>query len=148
MSEDPRAVLRAYLRAWETADVSEMERLVAPSFEHVVNGRWEDREGLLARVKESDSVIDERRFEIDVLIAEGTSVACRCRLIGTHTGGMPIPPPLSALLGVELIEPTKRQISMSGMIVANIEDGRLVSGYGEWDRLGLLSQILEPAGPE
>ena len=46
MSKDAREVIREYLRAWENADVSEMERLVAPAFEHVVNGKWEDREGL------------------------------------------------------------------------------------------------------
>jgi len=146
VSNVAREVIREYLRAWETADVSEMERLVAPGFEHVVNGSWEDRDGLLARVRASDAVISDRRFEIDVLMAEDTSVACRCRMTGKHTGAMPIVPPLSAVLGLELIEPTHREVSMSGMIVANIEDGRLVSGYGEWDRLGLLAQIVEAAG--
>lgn len=34
-----RSVLHDYLRAWEASDVSAMERLVAPGFEHEVNGR-------------------------------------------------------------------------------------------------------------
>jgi len=148
VSQDPRDVLRDYLRAWENADVPEMERLVAPAFEHVVNGRREGREGLLARVRGSDEVISDRRFEIDVLIAEGTSVACRCRMTGKHTGAMPIPPPVAAVFGVEQIEPTMRQVSMSGMILATIEEGQLQSGYGEWDRLGLLTQMIAPAGSE
>lgn len=141
-------MLRSYLRAWENADVSAMEALVAPGFEHVVYGRREDRQGLLARVRESDSVLTERRFEIDALVVDGTWVACRCRLIGKHTGAAPVVPPFSAALGQSQIEPTFRDLTMSGMIVAEIEDGRLVSGYGEWDRMGLLVQMLEAARAE
>jgi predicted ester cyclase len=135
-------VLHEYLRAWEGSDVSAMERLVAAGFEHEVNGRWEDRDGLLARVRDGDSVISDRRFEVDAILAESNHVACRCRLIGRHTGVMPVGPPLSTLLGIDRVEPTGREISMSGMIIATIENGRLVSGYGEWDRLGMLTQLL------
>ncbi len=148
MSRDPSGVIRDYLRAWENADVSEMERLVAPGFEHVVDGRWEDRNGLLERVRHADAVLSDRRFDIDALVADGAWVACRCRLRGKHTGKMPVPPSFAAMLGFAEIEPTLQEISMSGMIVAQIEDGRLVSGYGEWDRLGLLAQIIRAAGIE
>lgn len=123
-----------------------MERLVAPGFEHVVNGRREDRAGLLGRVRDSDAVLSDRRFEIDVLIVEDTTVACRCRLTGKHTGEMPIPPPLSTALGLELIGPSLREVAMAGMIMATIEEGRLVSGYGEWDRLGVLTQVIDATG--
>jgi predicted ester cyclase len=136
-------VLHEYLRAWEGSDVSAMERLVAAGFEHEVNGRWEDRDGLLARVRDADSVISDRRFEVDAVLTEGNAVACRCRMIGRHTGVMPVGPPLSTLLGIDRVDPTGREISMSGMIMATIEDGRLVSGYGEWDRLGMLTQLLD-----
>jgi predicted ester cyclase len=141
--QHPIDVLRAYLRAWEASDVPTMERLVAPGFEHEVNGRWEDRDGLLARVRDADSVISDRRFEVDAVLTEGNAVACRCRMIGRHTGVMPVGPPLSTLLGIDRVDPTGREISMSGMIMATIEDGRLVSGYGEWDRLGMLTQLLD-----
>jgi predicted ester cyclase len=96
----------------------------------------------------SDSVLTGRCFEIDALIADGMWVACRCRLVGKHTGAMPVAPPFSTALGVAQIEPTFRDITMSGMIVAEIEDGCLVSGYGEWDRLGLLVQMLGAAPAE
>jgi predicted ester cyclase len=138
-------ILREYLRAWEGSDVAAMQRLVASGFTHEVNGRLEDRDGLLARVADADAVIGERRFELDAVVADGTQVACRCRLIGRHTGAMPLGPPLRGLLGVEQIEPTGRDISMSGMIVATIQDGQITSGYGEWDRLGLLTQLVEPS---
>jgi predicted ester cyclase len=142
--QDGPDVLRAYLRAWEDCDVAAMERLVAPGFEHEVNGRWEDRDGLLARVSEADRVISRRRFEVDAIFADGPYVSCRCRLVGIHTGTMPLGPPLSELLGIDRIEPTGHEVSMSGMIVATVAGGRLVSGYGEWDQLGMLTQLLGP----
>jgi predicted ester cyclase len=143
--DDSIDTLRAYLRAWEDSDVAAMEQLLAPGFSHEVNGRLEDRDGLLARVATADAVMTERRFELDSIVAHDGRVACRCRLIGQHTGPMPISPPLRDLLGTDQIEPTGREISMTGMILATIEDGRLVSGYGEWNQLGLLLQLTEPS---
>jgi predicted ester cyclase len=140
----PIDTLRRYLRAWEDSDVAAMERLVAVGFTHEVDGRLEDRAGLLARVETADAVLSERRFRLDSIVAHDGLVACRCRLIGRHTGAMPLGAPLRDLLGTEQIGPTGREISMSGMILTTIEDGRLVSGFGEWDRLGLLIQLMGP----
>ena len=142
--DHPIDTLRRYLRAWEDSNVAAMERLVAAGFTHEVNGRLEDRAGLLARVATADAVISQRRFQLGSIVAHDGLVACRCRLTGHHTGPMPLGPPLRDLLGTEQIGPTGREISMSGMILATIEDGRLVSGYGEWDRLGLLTQLIGP----
>ena len=140
----PIDTLRSYLRAWEDSNVAAMERLVAARFTHEVTGRLEDRAGLLARVATADAVISERRFHLDSIVAHDGLVACRCRLTGRHTGPMPLGPPFRDLLDTEQIGPTGREVSMSGMILATIEDGRLVSGFGEWDRLGLLIQLMAP----
>jgi steroid delta-isomerase-like uncharacterized protein len=64
-------------------------------------------------------------FTIEDLIAEGDRVVVRWSSTGTHSGdfnGMP---------------PTGRRATMHGIAIVRIEDGRIVEGWQEADRLGL-----------
>lgn len=139
---DLRAVLDEYLRAWERCDTDAMEMLLAEDFAHEVNGRIETRPELIERVRSADAVLSRRRFHVDALVAADDTVAAHCRLVGLHTGDLPVSPPMSDLLGVDSVAATGREVTITGMIMATIADGQLLSGYGEWNTLTMLTQML------
>lgn len=71
------------------------------------------------------------RFDIQDVIAEDDRVMVRLVLSGTHEG---------PFLG---IEPTGKEIAMSGMVVYRFEDGKIVERWSEGNTVGLLQQLGE-----
>jgi steroid delta-isomerase-like uncharacterized protein len=63
------------------------------------------------------------------LIAEGDKVVFRVTGHGTHQGDF---------MGVP---PTGKQVSMSGIDIVRIEDGKLVEHWANFDQMGLLQQL-------
>jgi predicted ester cyclase len=147
VTEENKDVVRTYMRAWETGDVDLMESVVAPGFTHVMMGRVEDRAGLLARVGSTGEVYSDVAHRLHELVAEGDRVACYWTMTARHTGPLPLGA-LATQLGRDVIEPTGATISQSGMFIAVIEDGRLVGGWGEYDRLRVLLELGAFDDPE
>jgi steroid delta-isomerase-like uncharacterized protein len=69
------------------------------------------------------------RFTIEEQIAEGDKVVTRWTARGTHRG---------ALMG---IPPTEKSVTVSGITLDRITDGRIAESIGSWDALGLMQQI-------
>jgi steroid delta-isomerase-like uncharacterized protein len=67
--------------------------------------------------------------EIDKLVAEGDSVAVATTLTGTQTG---------ELMG---LAPTGRAVSVTGIDIVRVEDGRIVEHRGLTDIVGLMRQL-------
>jgi len=71
-------------------------------------------------------------FTLHEVIEQGPMAAGRWTATLTHTGdglGMPA---------------TGRSVTVSGMSLGRIEDGRLVEGWNEWDRQGLVRALTAP----
>jgi predicted ester cyclase len=66
---------------------------------------------------------------VDEQIAEGDMVATRWTGRGTHEG---------ELMG---IAPTRKQVTVSGLSISKVKNGKLVEDYSNWDTLGMLQQI-------
>ena len=78
------------------------------------------------------------RHTIEDQIAEGDRVVTSIRAYGTHTG---------EFLG---IAPTGKEVSMRGIAIHRIANGKLVEHWGRVDNVGLLIQlgaITVPAQP-
>jgi steroid delta-isomerase-like uncharacterized protein len=76
------------------------------------------------------------RVTVEDQIAEGDEVATRWTARGTHKGkfqGMP---------------PTGKQITMSGITIFRIANGKLVEGWNKPDLLGMLQQLGAVPAPE
>lgn len=71
----------------------------------------------------------DARFTVEDEIAEGDRVVSRYTFRGTHQG---------ELMG---ISPTGKQISVSGIIINRIVNGKSEEGWLNFDALGLLQQI-------
>jgi steroid delta-isomerase-like uncharacterized protein len=79
------------------------------------------------------------RVTVDDVLAEGDKVAARISIGGTHMGDA---------LGAP---PTGKTVQFSGIILARIEDGKIVQSWNSLDLLSLLKQIgavSDPAGAD
>ena len=68
-------------------------------------------------------------WRIDDLIAEGDKVVARTMMSGTHLG---------EFFG---IRPTGRRVSMTGVHILRIQDGKIAEHWGSNDDLSLLRQL-------
>jgi predicted ester cyclase len=75
------------------------------------------------------SIFPDFTLEIEDIIAEDDRVVTRVVIRGTHQGQW------------GQIEPTGTNISVSGINIDRVEDGRIVEHWGEADTMGILSQI-------
>lgn len=75
---------------------------------------------------------------IDDIIAEGDKVVVRITARGTHTGD---------LFG---IPPTGKQLTMTGIAIYRIADGKIVERWSEQNRLGIMQQlgVIPPLGQD
>jgi predicted ester cyclase len=69
--------------------------------------------------------------EIDELVADGERVAVATTFTGTHTG---------ELMGMA---PTRRRVSVTGIDIVRVADGRIVEHRGLTDIAGLMRQIAD-----
>ena len=76
------------------------------------------------------STVPDARYEVDDLIAEGDRVVVRWRLLGTHQGEF------------RGIAPTGRPITLKGVAIYRVEDGKLKERWVVSDLFGVLEQIL------
>ena len=73
------------------------------------------------------------------MIAEGDKVVTRWTGRGTHQAELPGNPP---------IPPTGKQVTVTGIDVYRIENGRTAEHWGNFDQLGMLQQlgVIPPPG--
>lgn len=75
------------------------------------------------------NAFSDAHIEIDELLADGDMVVTRWTATGTHDGD---------LMG---IEPTGADVTVMGMEMHRVEDGKLVEGWELFDALGMLQQL-------
>ncbi len=68
-------------------------------------------------------------FNIEDEVSEGDTVVIRWTVTGTHNGDLP---------GVPR---TGRPISITGITIARLRDGKFVESWNNWDALGMMQQL-------
>jgi len=71
----------------------------------------------------------DSRFRIEEMISEDDRVVTRWTVTGTHTG------PLAGLA------PTKKRVTVTGLTLSRIANGRIAETWANWDNLGLMQQL-------
>ncbi|MGI8825902.1 MAG: ester cyclase [Chloroflexota bacterium] len=114
------------------------DRYLADDFVHhdPVNPDIIDREGLKHYWAGICSAFPDRQVVADELIAEGSRVVKRATFRGTQTGPLPGLPP------------TGKAVTMSGVGVYRIEDGRVKELWFLVDTFGMLQQLGAIPQPE
>ncbi len=86
-------------------------------------------EGIREIVLKYVHAFPDTQFSIDDMVAEGDRVAMRWTAIGTHDGDL------------DGMAPSGKPISVSGMSIDRIVDGKIVEEWSAWDALGMMQQI-------
>ncbi len=140
MSEQNEAVVRRWFEeVWNQGRESAIEELFpADAVAHGLGDSEQDVYGpdefkpLVANIR---GALPDTHISIDDIFSEADRVAVRITLRGTHTGhGLGVPP-------------TGRKVSIQGIIIVRLVDGRFVEGWNSYDQLGLLRQIGALPGP-
>jgi steroid delta-isomerase-like uncharacterized protein len=92
-------------------------------------------EGVKEYVAGLRGAASDLKITIEDQIAEGDKVATRWTARGTHDG---------ELMG---IAPTGRPVSVTGITIQHLRDGKVVESWTNWDGMGLLQQLGAVPGP-
>ena len=85
--------------------------------------------GVKAFVSTYRAAFSNARVTVEQQLAEGDLVATRWSGRGTHDG---------ELMG---IEPTGKDVTVSGLTISRLVDGKIVEEFQNWDTFGMLKQL-------
>ena len=86
-------------------------------------------EGVRQLVSLYRNAFPDLHFQLDDVIAEGDRVVSRVTATGTHQRDLPG------------IPATNRRASITGILIARFEDGKIAENWASFDFLGLLRQL-------
>jgi steroid delta-isomerase-like uncharacterized protein len=130
-AEESKTIVRRLLEEpWTDLDV--VDELVDesyvghdPSLPEPLHGP----QGFKDNVSMFRAAYSDARITVDEQIAEGDTVASRWTGRGTHDG---------ELMGVRA---SGKQVTVSGIVVSRVANGKVVEEWTNWDTLGMLQQI-------
>jgi steroid delta-isomerase-like uncharacterized protein len=138
VGEAKAIVRRFYDEVWNAGRLDVVDDLFVDHFVgHAPGGEVSRGPGAVRDfVADWRSVVPDVQIDVHQQVGEGARVATRFTGHGTHQG---------AWLG---IPPTGKEISLSGISITRVVDGRFVSEWGEFDVIGLLRQLGVVETPE
>ena len=86
-------------------------------------------EGVKEFISTYRAAFPDARITVEQQLAEGDLVATRWSGRGTHEG---------ELMG---IEPTGKQVTVSGLTISRLEGGKIVEEFLNWDTFGMMQQL-------
>ena len=132
---NPRELVeRLHAELFATGDLATIDRFFAPDVlsHDMPPGFPQGIEGVRLFFSAFREGMPDVQVRIDEIVAEDDRAAVATMIEGTHTG---------TLMG---IEPTGRQISVRGIDMVRVADGRIVEHRGLTDTVGLLRQLSQP----
>lgn len=132
-TEDNKALVRAWLAGADTGEVGVVDEFLDPSFhDHnpppfALGGH--DVENARSAFKYALMAFSDFHHEIEAQYADGDVVITRLTGAGTHTG---------EFMGIPA---TGRHVTMEGIAIHRIVDGRIAEHWAQVDAAGLLMQL-------
>jgi steroid delta-isomerase-like uncharacterized protein len=123
-------VRRLGVEPWE-GNLDVIDELVAPDYvgHDPAQPEMHGPEGIKEFITGYLAGFPDGRITIDGQLAEGDMVASRWTGRGTHQG---------ELMG---IPPTGKQVTVSGITISRVKNGKVVEEWSNWDTLGMLQQL-------
>jgi steroid delta-isomerase-like uncharacterized protein len=112
--------------------LEKLDEVLSPAYIYhdAPEGAMPGPEGVKRVVTMFRTAFPDLKITIDDQVAEGDKVCSRTTMRGTHQG---------TIFGVP---PTGRSVSMHGMTMARIADGRVVESWVKNDLTGLMRQLV------
>lgn len=130
MTEQNGVIARRVLDAlWNQENFALVDELVASDYDGHSSTVFHGPDGAMRLVPELRQAFPDFRFTIEDQILAGDKVATRWLIRGTHQGEF------------QGIPASGRQVSVSGITIFRIANGKLIEGWTNEDLLGLLTQI-------
>lgn len=131
MSTDPRAIRLRYHDAWNAGDTAALDEVMTAD---VINhsplpGQPVGVEGFKQALRWMRSGVPDLTITINSSVTEADRVATRWTGTGTHLG---------MLMGIPA---TGKVVTVTGIDICRIADGRIVEYWQELDTLSLLQQL-------
>jgi steroid delta-isomerase-like uncharacterized protein len=123
-------VRRLGVEPWE-GNLGVIDELVASNYvgHDPAQPEMQGPEGIKEFVTSYLAGFPDGKITIDEQLAEGDLVASRWTGRGTHQG---------ELMG---IPPTGKQVTVSGITISRVKNGKVVEEWSNWDTLGMLQQL-------
>jgi steroid delta-isomerase-like uncharacterized protein len=133
MSVSPKEVVRRlYKEVWNERKFEVIDQLVSQSHALVAPNVSGAAVGPAAYKRQITSFVagfPDLRFVVEEVISENDKIVAVWTFSGTHRG---------EFLG---IAPTNKKVSVAGITVHQIADGKILDSYAAWDALGLVRQL-------
>jgi steroid delta-isomerase-like uncharacterized protein len=131
-SENKALVRRLYEEVWNKRRVELVDDLMSPS--HAMHDNHLPDSGIgpeayKRNVARYVTGFPDLRFTVEDLVAENDKVAVCWTISGTHKGEF------------RGISPTGKKISVDGITIHHIADGKIMDSYASADYLGLMQQL-------
>lgn len=133
MSAENKALIRRlYEEVWNKHKLELVTEIISPS--HAlqaanVSGSAVGPEAYKRQVTLFLAGYPDLRFTIEDTVAENDKVVACWTFSGTHKGDF---------MGVP---PTNKKISVDGMTIHHIANGKIMDSYSNWDALGMMQQL-------
>ena len=129
MSEANKAIARRdYEDVWNNRNLAAIDDLF--EMDSLRHGTGESgNERYRQEVTMYTNAFPDLHFAVEDVIAEGDRVVVRWVATGTHRGDLPNVPA------------TGKQVTVAGMSISTVRNGKIVEKSGNWDALGLMQQL-------
>jgi steroid delta-isomerase-like uncharacterized protein len=130
--ENKAIVRRLYEAVWNERKLEVVDELISPSHalhEPTVSGSQVGPEAYRQQVARFTTPFPDLRFAIEDIVSENDKLVVSWIISGTHKG---------EFMG---IPPTGKKISVEGITINHIANGKILDSYVSWDALGLMRQL-------
>lgn len=130
-SNENKALAKKYYEIWSNGDWDKLDKMIAEDYvtHSRLPGVTPDREGMKQWMMNVKSAFPDVHFTVEQQVAEGDLVVTRWSATGTHDG---------AFMGVP---PTGKKSKVTGISIVRYENGLSVESWGEWDALGMMTNM-------
>jgi predicted ester cyclase len=135
-SEENKEIALSLLEALNARDLSQWSQHLAEDYiaEHPGVSVPLDKSRSLGYQQRFVTALPDIHFEVLHVLVDGDHVLIHWTGSGTHTERL-------ATVTGETIPPTRRRVRVSGALLTEVKNGKIVREWGYWDQLSLLAQL-------
>ncbi len=131
-TENKSIVRRLYEEVWNERKLDVVDELISPSHalhDPNVSGSQLGPDAYKQQVARFTTAFPDLHFAIEDIVSEKDKLVVSWTISGTHKGEY------------EGIPPTDKKISVDGITISYIANGKILDSYVSWDALGLMRQL-------